>query len=182
MNYVEPIKDTEKLRDICEHLKKTNMRNYIMFSMGIYTGLRVSDILKLRVRDVHNRDIVYIKEKKTGKRKETQINTLLKKELKTYCDGKDGSEYLIKSQRGHNDHIKRNEAYKIVKDVCGMFGIEKTGTHTMRKTFGYHYYKKTGDIVTLQKLFNHSHISVTLRYIGIDQEETNKTLKNFRYY
>lgn len=182
MNEVGPIRDPEKIRDISEYLKKTNMRNYIMFCMGIYTGLRISDILKFRVRDLKNKDIVYIKEKKTSKPKQLQINTILKKELKAYLEEKDGNEYLIKSAHGVNQHLKRNEAYKIIKSVCEMFGIEKTGTHTMRKTFGYHYYKKTGDIVTLQKWYNHSHPSVTLRYIGIEQDEINKTVKNFRYW
>lgn len=45
------------------------------------------------------------------------------------------------------------------------------GTHTMRKTFGYHYYKRIKDIATLQQIFNHSVPSITKRYIGITQDE-----------
>lgn len=66
----------------------------------------------------------------------------------------------------------RQRAYKILNDVARSVGIkEKIGTHTLRKTFGYHAYNKGYDITLIQKLFNHSSPSVTLRYIGITQEQ-----------
>lgn len=46
----------------------------------------------------------------------------------------------------------------------------------MRKTFGYHYYKKTKDVALLMDLFNHSSQSVTLRYIGINQDVMNESI------
>lgn len=52
-------------------------------------------------------------------------------------------------------------------------GLREIGTHSMRKTFGYHYYKKTKDVALLMDLFNHSSQSVTLRYIGINQDTLN---------
>ena len=68
----------------------------------------------------------------------------------------------------------------MINFVCKEAKIkEKIGTHTMRKTFGYHHYKKFKDIVLLQKMFNHSNSSITLRYIGIDEEEILKGYKNF---
>jgi integrase len=54
------------------------------------------------------------------------------------------------------------------------------GTHTMRKTFGYHYYKATIDIAMLQDIFNHSAPSITKRYIGITQDEIDKSLEGYR--
>ena len=71
-------------------------------------------------------------------------------------------------------------AYKILKAAGDRFGLESIGTHTLRKTFGYHFYKQTGDIVTLQQIFNHTHPSVTLKYIGINQESINKAMKKFK--
>lgn len=53
------------------------------------------------------------------------------------------------------------------------------GTHTMRKTFGYWYYKQTKDIATLQMILNHSHPEITLRYIGVTDEEIENSLNNF---
>ena len=69
LNTVEPIRDLDVVMDIAEYLKGKSDRNYVMFMFGIYTGLRISDILKFRVRDVRDKDAVYIREKKTGKEK-----------------------------------------------------------------------------------------------------------------
>lgn len=64
MNYVEPIRDNNKLEDILKYLKKNNFRNYILFCLGLYTGLRISDILKLQVKHVKDKDNIRIREKK----------------------------------------------------------------------------------------------------------------------
>ena len=49
----------------------------------------------------------------------------------------------------------------------------------MRKTFGYHHYKQYKDVVILQKIFNHSSQSITLRYIGIEQDDIDMSYQNF---
>lgn len=54
------------------------------------------------------------------------------------------------------------------------------GTHTLRKTFGYHYYQQTHDIATLMILLNHSSESVTKRYLGIEELDIQNALKGFR--
>lgn len=181
MNYVEPIKDFQKVNDISEYLKRTNPRNYIMFRIGIFTGLRISDILKLKVVDVKSK-YINIREQKTGKQRIIEINKNLRKDLDDYCSFKNDDEYLIQSREGENKPITRDMALKILKEVLtDRFGIPNVGTHTLRKTMGYHYYRQTKDIVVLQKLFNHASASVTLRYIGIVQDSLNEALRNLNY-
>ena len=180
INVVEPIREREKVLDIASQLKKKSERNYIMFVVGIYSGLRISDILKLKIKDIKDHNTINIREKKTGKQRTFKINPFLKKELEKYIAGKDEDDYLIKSREGFNKAIKRSMAYKIINEVGRKFELECIGTHTMRKTFGYHFYKQTKDIVTLQQIFNHSHPSVTLRYIGINQESIDDAMKKFR--
>ncbi|MBY6900426.1 site-specific integrase [Clostridium botulinum] len=180
MNFVEPIRDTQKVRDIQEYLKRTNERDYILFITGVYTGLRISDILRLKVKDVKSKRFIYIREKKTTKQNIIEINKLLEKEYRWYCFEKEDDEYLIKSREGANKAISRVQAYKIIKQVGKDFGIENLGTHTLRKTFGYHYYKQTKDVGTLMKMFNHSDPSITLRYIGIIQDQLNKARRDFK--
>ena len=68
--------------DIARYLKQNNERDYVMFTTGIYSGLRVSDILKLRVKDVRGKDYIAMREKKTKKEKRFIINKNLKKFLK----------------------------------------------------------------------------------------------------
>lgn len=65
MNFVQPIRDPEIVADIKVYLKESNARNFIMFLLGVDTGLRICDVLKLRVRDVTGTHIE-VREKKTG--------------------------------------------------------------------------------------------------------------------
>jgi integrase len=182
MNFVEPIRDGKKVEDISIYLRKKSERNYIMFILGIYSGLRISDILKLRIKDVKGKDYVNIREQKTGKQKIFQLNAFVKKELKAYCDGKDLNEYLVKSREGKNKALDRVTAYGIIRKAGELNDVPNLGTHSMRKTFGYHFYQQFKDVVTLQKIFNHADPSITLHYIGIEQAAINTKIKNFKIY
>ena len=76
--------------------------------------------------------------------------------------------------------MERTAAYRIINLACKKIGIEGLiGTHTLRKTFGYHHYQKFKDVVILQKIFNHSSPFITLRYIGIEQDEIFQSYENF---
>lgn len=183
MNFVQPIRDPRLVEDIANYLKKKNDRDYIMFIIGIYLGRRISDILNLKVEDVKNKNYLKIKERKTGKHVFLEFNPKLKKVLDEYTKELDPDDYLIKSRQGYNRPIDRTTAYRILREAAFEFRLEdRIGTHTMRKTFGYHYYKQTKDIVTLQEIFGHSHPSITLRYIGINNESINNALKKFSIF
>ena len=67
MKYVQPIRDKNKIEEIKSYLKENGSRDLLIFTMGINTGLRISDLLKLKVIDVRNKSHVEIKEQKTGK-------------------------------------------------------------------------------------------------------------------
>lgn len=182
LNFVEPIRDLDTLENMCSYLKKTNERDYILFMTGIYTGLRVSDILKLRIRDVKEKRQIVLREKKTSKQKFIEINPILKRALRDYVEDRDPDEFLIKSQKNYNRPISRERAYVILKELGEMFNVAHLGTHSMRKTWGYHYYNQTKDIALLQKIFNHSSPAITLHYIGIDQDRMDRAYKTFKYY
>jgi integrase len=179
MNLVQPIRDKDTVQQIKEYLKESNKRNYILFLLGINTGLRISDILRLRVRDVEGWSI-FIREKKTGKAKEVKMPNELKKELREYVKGKHRNEFLIKSRKGKNKPITRDGAYKILRQVAEEFDLERIGTHSLRKTYGYHFYKQFKDVATLQQMLNHTDPKETLRYIGIIQDELNDYQRKFK--
>lgn len=174
MNVVQPIKDKELLKEIKEFLKNTNQRNYILFLMGIQTGLRISDILSLKVGDVQGWDI-FIREKKTGKPREVKMPSELKKAVRSFTKGMSRHEYLIKSRIGKNKPITRGMAYVILNQVADEFGLDRIGTHSLRKTYGYQHYKKFNDLALLQIALNHNSIKETKRYIGIEQDDLNKS-------
>ncbi|QHV43914.1 site-specific integrase [Bacillus cereus] len=179
MNFVQPIRDPEQIQQIKEYLKEKNARNYILFVMGINTGLRISDILKLKVGDVQGSHIS-MREMKTGKQKRIQITSSLKRELRWFNEGRNVGEYLLKSRKGENRPIGRSMAYKILKSTAAKFGLDEIGTHTLRKTYGYHMYIQTKNIALLMEIFNHSSEKVTLRYIGVNQDAMDKAMSRFK--
>lgn len=180
MNTAQPIRDIGTVWDIAEYLGEKSERNKMMFLFGIYVGLRISDIIKLKVRDVRNLDSVSIREQKTGKERQFPINDELRPLLRNYIKGKSDYEWLFPS-RQQGEHIGRIQAYNILNEAGKYFGLEQIATHTMRKTFGYHFYQQTKDIVTLQKIFNHASIHITLRYIGIEQDAINEAIRNLSF-
>ena len=106
----------------------------------------------------------------------------MKRAIKDYVEDKDTNDFLIKSRKNYNRPISRERAYVILKELGELFDVLCLGTHSMRKTWGYHYYKQTKGIALLQKIFNHSSPAVTLHYIGIDQDRMNKAYTSFRYF
>ena len=176
MNTVEPIRDEGTVQDIADYLKAKNERDYLMWMFGVYTAFRISDILRFRVRDVKNKRSIGLREKKTGKERKFIVNKRLQKAIEQYIRDKPDYEYLFKSRQGENKPISRQQAYNIIKDAAQKFGVEHVGTHTMRKTFGYHVYQKTKDAVMLMKIYNHSDIHITLRYIGVEQDYIDETM------
>jgi integrase len=182
LNFVQPIRDPEVIKDMEIFFNKRNPRNFILFILGIYTGLRVSDLLSLRVSDLKDKSYLVLKEKKTKKSKRIKIHPHLKRVLPKYLEGKDPREFIIKSRNGKNKPITRERAYSILKEAANEFGLDAIGTHTLRKTFGYHLYQQTKDVALLQELFNHAAPSITLRYIGVNQDTMDTAIMKFRYH
>ncbi|NQX68473.1 tyrosine-type recombinase/integrase [Paenibacillus alba] len=178
MNFVQPIREKETIEAIKEYLMKRSHRNYMMFVFGINTGLRIQDILKMRVKDVSG-DHLFMNEMKTGKRKIIEINPTLKREIKRYASSMKEEDFLFPSRQGDGDPIKRDMAYKIMKAAAKKFKLKDIGTHTLRKTFGYHMYQMKKDITLVQKLLNHSDKAITMRYIGLDQDAMNEAMRGF---
>ena len=176
---VQPIRTVAQIENMKNALLKyCSFRDYILFTLGINIGLRVSDILKLQVKTVKDQSHILLKEKKTKKHSKFFIPDGLRVILNNYCQGKDMEDWLFPSRKG-NGPITPTQAYRILQKAGEMAGIEHIGTHTMRKTFGYHFYKKTKDVATLMKIFSHSAPSITERYIGITQDEIDDSLKGF---
>ena len=174
MKKVNPIKDPEKIEEMKLILKKQNYRDYILFEMGINIGLRITDLLQLKVKDVKDKHEINIKEGSINKSKTFPINSRVKTIIDEYIINMTNDEYLFQSRKGQNKPISSVQAYRVLKKAAEKIDLDKVGTHTLRKTFGYHYYKKTKDVEFLQRLFNHNSPSFTLDYIGIQQQEINK--------
>lgn len=178
MNFVQPIRDKKVIDDFKRELLKKSYRDYMLFTIGINTGLRISDLLKLKVVDVKDKTHITIVEGKTGKSKRFLINDMLRLEINKYIKGMRSEEYLFKSRKG-NKPISRVQAYRILNGVADKLGIDSFGNHSLRKSFGYWHYQQYKDVAILQDIFNHSSPSITLRYIGISQDNKDETIKDF---
>jgi len=189
---VEPIRDIKIIKNMRLVLKSQSTRNELLFVLGINVGLRISDIIKLKFSDLMMpnmktvKDSVTITEKKTGKTKKFYIGEVVEKVLLAYVKELNEvtiDDYLFMSKKDKSKPIQRNRAYKIINNAAEMVGLverdEKTGklisgdigTHSVRKTFGYHAYQNGTSIELLMQIFNHSSASQTLRYIGITEDE-----------
>jgi integrase len=178
---VYPIRDVEKITEMKVFLNEKGGRDGLLFIMGINTALRISDLLSLSVGDVLDGqgqilNAVELKEKKTGKLKRFPINKSVRGAMSYYLAERRAcgrAEPLFPSQKG--GPLSRSQAWRIIRAAGESVGLDKIGTHSLRKTFGYHVYKKTGgDLGLVQKLLNHSTSSITLKYIGIDREKMDR--------
>lgn len=185
---VNALKDKKQIESMKRVLKSNSMRDYLLFVMGINVGLRISDLLSLRLSDVltTNNKVkaeVTVHEGKTNKVRTFTINKSTSNAIKEYLSTLDANYdmdmYLFKSRKGENKAISRVQAWQILSDSAKLVGITDTiGTHTLRKTFGYWSYKQGIDITLLQRIFNHSTPAITLRYIGITKEDIVNVYNN----
>ncbi|MFP7479480.1 site-specific integrase [Terribacillus saccharophilus] len=176
---VQPLRTQAEIEEMKWALRRFGTeRDRFLFVFGINTGLRVSDIVPLKVGDVRDKQHVIQREKKTGKPRRFFMNAKLREEIAEYTAGMGEEEYLFPSRKG-TAPISTTQAYRVLTKAAAMLERDDIGTHTMRKTFGYHYYKRTKDVASLQTLFNHSAPSITLKYIGITDEEIEASLVDF---
>ncbi|MBW9154314.1 tyrosine-type recombinase/integrase [Clostridium estertheticum] len=191
MKTVEPIRDLRTIRSMRSYLRDQSLRNELLFILGINVGLRISDILKLTFDDVLNfktmsaKEYVIITEKKTSKTKKFYIGTIVSKLIEGYAATLEEvlpHMYVFCSKKSENKPISRQHAWYILNNAAEMIGIVERdhtgkiilgeiGTHTMRKTFGYHAYTNGTTIELLMDIFNHSSKTQTLRYIGITEDQ-----------
>ncbi len=182
MDKVEPIKNREDVNRILTVLKLHNERNYLLAVYGFNSGLRISDILNLKVKDIRGKSYFSVTEKKRGHKRDIPITPSIKRLTNPYIANKSDDEYLFKSREGFNKPIGRVQAYNIIKKAAKEAGIKQNiGTHSLRKTFAYHLLKDTGNIVYVQEILGHSSIDVTKRYLGIDLDELESSIKRLNF-
>ena len=182
MNYVEPIRDRKKIAQIKNLLRgQGRYRNLLLFVVGINTALRISDLLQLKVNHfldekgrIKNR--FWIKEQKRGKRHEITINQSIRETLTEYLReypqiAKGGEDFLFFNPKT-NKPIKRGQAWKVITNICADVGLQGNfGTHSLRKTWGFHARMQGVDLALIMHKLNHESITYTKRYLGITDEE-----------
>lgn len=184
---VQPFKNIKDIENIKRYLlRKGNLRNYNLFIMGINVGLRISDLLDFKLNDVWDfrewkpKEEVIIKEMKTDKIRKIKLNNSVKESIRMYIDSLtklSEDDWLFPSQKkGYN--LKYQSVNRLLDEWIKDLRIKGNyGTHSLRKTFGYHLYMNNSSnpqiLPYLMKIFNHTSQQITLRYIGLEDETLN---------
>ena len=187
MNKVFPIKDGKKLNEIisglADYQTDHERRIYLLFMVGICTGLRIGDIIGLTVGQVNHGDKIRLEEQKTGKAQTIKINAQLRAVLDTELDGLEDGAYLFPSRqrdrRGRVKHITVSTAENDLQKVAYWFRLNfPFSCHSLRKTYGYWHYQKNHNLALLARQFNHADIKTTNAYIGLDDDEMAKATES----
>jgi integrase len=182
MAATEPIRDRQQVKQLTEYyLGKEQIRNHVLIIMGVYTALRVSDLLRLRWNDVYDfrrrrvRDRIQLTEQKTGKSKIIALNRDAVSALSQYAAQKDihPDMFIMENPRTHKA-ISRVQAFRIIRAAASDLNIGRVSCHSLRKTFGYHAWKNGVALAVIMEIFNHSSYAVTRRYLGITQDDKNE--------
>lgn len=184
MSTTQPIREYADVRKLKNYfLERGEYRNYLLVSVCLNSALRICDVINLKWSDIideKNNTIkkhIELNEKKTGKKTAIFINNQIKKAVKLYIE-KVGinSEYLFPSRKG--GHITRYRAFEIISSggINAGLGYD-ISCHSLRKTFGYHAWKKGTPEVMLMQIYNHSSFEITKRYLGINQEDKDRVFE-----
>lgn len=196
MELTHPITDEKQLQAMAKYLYEKELdkkhisddmtiipkRDYMMFEIGINLGMRISDFTTQKVgfyRKSCELGYIDFTPKKTaryGKSVTLPIPDAMKELILDYIKGRKDDEFMFPSTKG--GALSRQQVHRIMTDAASHAGIKETiGCHGLRKTFGYWHYKYNNDIRMLMMIFNHSEEAVTLRYIGITEEEKKESMK-----
>lgn len=198
---VYPIKTHKDIIAMANWLYEHKNNKYVLaFTLGINLGLRANELLDLKMNQVfspdgsvrliedeeNTSDGIDIYQSKTKKHRTVFLNTACKDALEWAFPIKGAylhsGEYLFPSREG--GAIQVGTFRKVLKEAAAACGLKQNiGTHTCRKTWGWHQYKYNSekanlDITMLQRAFGHSSPEVTLRYLGITDEEDKALYKN----
>lgn len=191
MNFVEPIRDRKKITQIKNLLRgQKRFRDLLLFVVGINTALRISDLLELRVEHFLDdrqriRQRFWIKEQKRGKRQEVVVNDSIRQNLEEYLTAYpavvgDYKHFVFFNSQANSflQPIRRGQAWKVITTICQQVGLRGNfGTHSLRKTWGYHARMQGVDLALIMHKLNHETIAYTKRYLGITDDELQAVSK-----
>jgi integrase len=176
----QPIRDKRQIRALVNYyLNLGQLRNYVLIVLGLYTALRISDLLRLTWDDVYDfknncvKKSIDIIEKKTRKAKKIALNQAVIDALTLFAaQNALPGRALIENPRTKKP-ISRIQAYRLIRDAAEKSEVftYRISPHSLRKTFGYHAWKSGVSPAVIMEIYNHSSLAVTRRYLGVTQDD-----------
>lgn len=155
--------------------RDSDLRTMLLIASGCYLGLRISDLIRLRWKDLLECDEFELVEKKTNKVRRIRLNEHLKElSIKAY-EGQDIDKLVFES-RVTGSGITSQRVNQILKEVAIKYKLKgRITSHSLRKTFGKRIFESHEHseraLILLSQMFNHSSTAITRRYIGIVDQE-----------
>ena len=173
--------DWDQFKSLISKLERDGEYKYcLLISIGVFTGLRISDLLQLRFSQFENTDILTVQEKKTKKVRRIKINPDLKvlvNRVKGRMVGTNTDSFIFLN-RYETKPIDRSWVNVNLTRIFKAYGIAVEGnvsSHMFRKTLGNRVLRLNNysneSIVLLMELFGHSSVALTKRYLGIRERE-----------
>jgi len=179
----QPIRDKKQASALAIYFRdKGQYRNFTLIIMGIYTALRISDLLSLSWSDVYDfrngciKDVLHLSEKKTGKATSIALNKEIVTALEQLFTHTRATPHdaIFKSQKT-GKAIGRTQAYRIIRNAADALAFQnRVSCHSLRKTLGYHAWNSGVSPAVIMDIYNHSSLAVTKRYLGVTQDDKNK--------
>ena len=179
MATTQPIRDKQQIRALAGYfLKKGELRNHVLIMLGVHTALRISDLLRISWNDVYDfengrvRTRIDIIEKKTRKLRSISLNKDAVRALSRYAasSAKNGRCLFENAKTGMA--ISRIQAYRLIRAAAESLKFKiRVSCHSLRKTLGYHAWKNNVPLPVIMDIYNHSSFSVTMRYLGVTQDD-----------
>lgn len=178
---VSPIRAQKDITRIKDALSK-NPRDLSLFVTGIHVGLRGSDLLNLKWATLIDeegeiRHRITVSEKKTGNARHIALQEKVRQTLDLWklAVGEAALPGAYVWPGRGNKPLTIQRLHQLVNAWCKSAGVRgHFGTHSLRKTYGFHLRRLGYDIELLMKIFGHSSASITLRYIGVEQDEIDE--------
>lgn len=173
--------DWDQFKSLISKLERDGENKYcLLIAIGVFTGLRIGDLLQLRFSQFENGETFTIVEKKTKKTRKIKINQDLKSilmRIKKKMSIVNSNQFIFINRYGTKP-IDRSWINVNLKRIFKKYNIELEGnisSHMFRKTLGNRVLKLNNysneSIVLLMELFGHSSMAITKKYLGIRERE-----------
>jgi integrase len=179
----QPIRDKKQATALAIYFKdKGQYRNFTLIIMGLYTALRISDLLSICWEDVYDfrnnrvREVLHLSERKTGKTATIALNKEILVALNQLLSHTEALPHdaIFKSQKT-GKAIGRTQAYRIIRNAADVLSFQnRVSCHSLRKTLGYHAWNNGVSPAVIMDIYNHSSLAVTKRYLGVTQDDIDK--------
>ncbi|MCC7531060.1 MAG: site-specific integrase [Candidatus Melainabacteria bacterium] len=177
---------SQEISDIFKLLKSP--RDRALFALGIYTGMRIGEIIRLRTEQLYTtnggiRNVLKVErlKKKNTVYNEIPVHPKLREKLTAYQKTASQSEWLFPSEDSQSGHLCRDRAHDILRNVFDRLQLQDASTHSMRRTCLTNMSRSGVPLRTIQEISGHSHLGQLQDYLAVDPADKHRAINLLKY-